>query len=91
MASREGLVGYFTYTHVVCFVLIILYSLYLEYDSPLIPPRLRAGRLDGGAPLLLPVVRLTHMFGYGRTEESSTTSITPIAYNTWGSRPEVDH
>jgi len=38
MASREGLVGYFTYTHVVCFVLIILYSLYLEYDSPLIPP-----------------------------------------------------
>ena len=37
------------------FVLIILYSLYLEYDSPLVPS---ASGLAGygGAPLLLPVV-----------------------------------
>jgi len=44
------------HVRVFLFVLIILYSLYLEYGSTLIPPRLQAGCLDGGAPLQLPII-----------------------------------
>jgi len=42
----------------VLFVLFILYALYLEYDRTLYPLRLRASRLDGGAPPPLPCTGL---------------------------------
>jgi len=48
------------FRYVFVFVLFILYALWLEYDRTWYPLRLRASRLDGGAPPPLPFIPAFH-------------------------------